>query len=314
MFAKTYLEVNHGATMTIFDCAKSIGGVWASERDYPGLKTNNMLGTYEYPDFPMDTKTYGVRPGEFIPGRVVHKYLADFATKFNLESSIRLNSKVLSAHKGEKGWQLHINCNGKEVQVHSEKLVSATGNTSEPFLPAFNGMERMQVPVFHFKGLGERIKTLQSVREVAVVGGTKSAWDAAYALSQQEANEVVHMIIRKSGHGPIWMAPPYVTPLHRWLEKLVHTRFLTFLSPCIWGVHDDYHRTRSFLHGTKFGRWIVDQFWSILADDVRNLNGYSKHPETRKLDPWSNPMFLGSGLSILTVSYTHLTLPTKRIV
>lgn len=101
MFAKTYLDVNPHAKMVIFDRAKSIGGVWATERDYPGLKTNNMLGTYEYPDFPMDPNTYGVQPGEFIPGRVVHKYLADFATAFDLVKLIRFQSRVVSADKGE---------------------------------------------------------------------------------------------------------------------------------------------------------------------------------------------------------------------
>lgn len=25
----------------------------------------------------------------------------------------------------------------------------------------------------------------------------------------------------ESGHGPAWTAPPYVTPLKKWLEKLV---------------------------------------------------------------------------------------------
>ena len=299
MFARTYLEVNPGAKLVIFDYAKSIGGVWATERDYPGLKTNNMLGTYEYPDFPMDTETYGVQPGEFIPGRVVHKYLADFANKFRLGNLIRFDSKVVSANKGEDDWDLSVASGEEELQVYSRKLVLATGNTSEPFLPAFNGLEKFEAPVFHVKELGQRIISLQSVKEVAVIGGTKSAWDAAYAFSQQESNEVVHMIIRKSGHGPVWMTPPYVTPLHRWLEKLVHTRFLTFFSPCVWGMHDGYHKTRDFLHGTGLGRWIVDQFWTILADDVRTLNGYSRHPETKKLDPWSNPMFLGSGLSIL---------------
>lgn len=95
------------------------------------------------------------------------------------------------------------------------------------------------------------------------------------------------------------MAPPYVTPLKKWLEKLVHTRFLTWFSPCIWGSYDGYNGVRSFFHGNAIGRKIVDTFWGILGGDVLELNGYDKHPETKKLKPWSNPMFIGSGLSIL---------------
>lgn len=103
--------------------------------------------------------------------------------------------------------------------------------------------------------------------------------------------------------GPVWMAPPYVTPLKRWLEKLVFTRFLTWFSPCIWGSADGYSTIRYFLHGTAFGRRIVDKFWNILGDDVVTLNGYDKHPETKKLKPWSNPMFVATSLSIL--NYDH---------
>ena len=99
------------------------------------------------------------------------------------------------------------------------------------------------------------------------------------------------------------MAPPYVTPLKRWLEKLVNTRFLTWFSPCIWGSADGYTGIRNFLHGTAFGRKIVDTFWNVLGNDVLTINGYDKHPETKKLKPWSNPMFIGSGLSIL--NYGH---------
>jgi hypothetical protein len=95
------------------------------------------------------------------------------------------------------------------------------------------------------------------------------------------------------------MAPPYVTPLKKWLEKLVHTRFLTWMSPCVWGSADGYGSTRGWLHGTSVGRMLVNAFWKILGQDVIDLNKYDKHPETAKLKPWSNPMFIGSGLSIL---------------
>lgn len=96
------------------------------------------------------------------------------------------------------------------------------------------------------------------------------------------------------------MAPAYVTPAKRWLEKLVHTRFITWLSPCIWGNYDGYSRARSFLHGTAIGRALVNGFWGILGNDVKTLNKYSSHPELAKLEPWSDAFFVGaSGISIL---------------
>jgi hypothetical protein len=95
------------------------------------------------------------------------------------------------------------------------------------------------------------------------------------------------------------MAPAYVTPLKKWLEKLVHTRFFTWFSPCVWGDSDGYARIRSFYHSTAFGRFIVEKFWGVLGGDVITLNKYDAHPETAKLKPWSNPFFIASGLSIL---------------
>lgn len=87
--------------------------------------------------------------------------------------------------------------------------------------------------------------------------------------------------------------------MKKWLEKLTQTRFLTWLSPCIWGDADGYSGVRSFLHGTVVGRFLVDTFWKILAGDVISLNKYDSHPETVKLKPWTNPFFVASSLSIL---------------
>jgi hypothetical protein len=95
------------------------------------------------------------------------------------------------------------------------------------------------------------------------------------------------------------MAPPYVTPLKKWLEKLVHTRFLTWLSPCIWGDADGYGSVRRFLHGTALGRFIVDRFWLILGGDVMTMNKYDAHPATAKLKPWVSAFWVASTLSIL---------------
>ena len=74
--AKTYLEAYPSSHILILDSAPSVGGVWASNRLYPGLKSNNMLGTYEFSDFPMDPKLFSVKPGEHIPGAVMNEYYA----------------------------------------------------------------------------------------------------------------------------------------------------------------------------------------------------------------------------------------------
>jgi hypothetical protein len=282
----------------VLEAESSIGGVWAQHRLYKGLKSNNMLGTYEYSDFPMDDATFGVKPGQHIPGEVVHAYLVKYAQHFGFADKIRLNHKVESAERQQDGsWVLTIDTSGTVNTLQTSKLIVATGLTSQPFVPHFDGQESFDASFFHSRDLlnydGD---VLQKGKRVTIFGGTKSAWDAAYACAISGVQ--VDWIIRESGHGPNWMAPPYVTPLKRWLEKLTTTRFLTWFSPCIWGDADGFGGIRRFLHGTWLGRKIVDIFWRILADDLVQLNGYDRHPETKKLKPWISPFWVAAGLSI----------------
>ncbi|KAJ5791092.1 uncharacterized protein N7518_008103 [Penicillium psychrosexuale] len=296
---KTYREVNPGHNVLLLETASSIGGVWAKHRLYKGLKSNNMLGTYEYSDFPMDEATFGIKPGQHIPGHVIQKYMEAYVQHFNFADCIRLEHHVESArHNLDGTWQLSVSHGADTTIIDTKKMIVATGITSQAYLPTFEGQESFGAPLFHCRDLLQyQDAVLKSGERVTVFGGTKSAWDAAYACAT--AGMKVDWIIRESGHGPIWMAPPYVTPLKKWLEKLVTTRLLTWFSPCIWGEADGYDGIRSFLHGTWLGRKIVDAFWAILADDVVQLNGYDKHPETKKLKPWVSPFWIASSLSIL---------------
>jgi len=302
--AKTYVEVNPSAKVVVLEAAPTIGGVWAKHRLYPGLKSNNMVGTYEYSDFPMDESTFGVKSGEHIPGQVVHDYLHRYAEKFDIYRRIRFQSNVDTVERKQSGgWILTVtqgsdNAGDDKTHILAHKLIVATGLTSEPFLPDIAGSASFDAPLFHCRYLLDHADTLfKTATSVAVFGGTKSAWDAAYAFAS--AGITVDWIIRESGHGPVWMAPPYVTPMKIWLEKLVSTRFLTWFSPCVWGDWDGFGRIRRFFHGTTVGRKIVDGFWGVLANDVKELNGYDKHPETKKLKPWTSAFWVGSSLSIL---------------
>ncbi|ETS74703.1 hypothetical protein PFICI_13187 [Pestalotiopsis fici W106-1] len=304
--AKVYHEVNPENSLLVLEAAATLGGVWAEDRLYPGLKTNNMLGTYEYPDFPMTTETFGVKPGEHIPGRVCHEYLTKYAEKFNIIDCIRYHTKVeVAEHQREGGWVLTLNTvtgdgkgAGVSKKIWAEKLVVATGLTSEPFLPHIEGQELYNAPLFHGRDLIHHVgSNIGPKKRATVFGGTKSGWDAVYAYATRGVE--VDWVIRKSGHGPAWMAPPYVTPLKKWLEKLVNTRLLTWFSPCIWSAAGGFSGIRWFWHETAIGRAITNAFWSVLGNDVMTLNKYDSHPEMAKLKPWSLPMFTPSSFSII---------------
>lgn len=301
--AKTYHQVQPDANVVVLADNATIGGVWANDRLYPGLKTNNMFGALEYSGFPMTTEKYGVKPGEYIPGSVVHQYLEDFAKEYDIYNNIRFESKAVSAaHQEGGGWIVTIASSVapakfEEYKIYASKLIVATGLTSQPFIPPFPGVENFTPPLFHGRDFPNRLDTLETAKNVCVFGSAKSSYDMAYAYASKGIH--VDWIIRESGHGPGWMAESYATPLKIWIEKLVNTRALTWLSPCIYGDYDGYGTIRSWLHGTAGGRWFVDKYWANSSDEIKMVNDYDGHPETAKLKPWSNSFFVGSMLSIL---------------
>ncbi|GJN81789.1 hypothetical protein PLIIFM63780_005325 [Purpureocillium lilacinum] len=298
--AKQYRYTRPDDSLAIFESQSSLGGTWADERLYPDLKSNNLLGTYEYPDFPMDSERFGIKPGQYISGDIINTYLKAYASHFGIDNLVRLHSKVLAAEHHDDaggGWTLTVAGSDGESQVFTRRLVIATGLTSEPFLSRFEGQDSFGGPIFHGKHFLQNRATLETAKDVTIFGATKFSWDAVYSYAQ--AGVKVNWVIRSSGHGPCWIAPSYVTPLKQWIEKLANMRFLTWFSPCIWGDADGYTGIRRFLHQTAVGRFIVDAFWRILGNDVAQLNGYDSHPKTAKLKPWTGAMFTGASFSIL---------------
>lgn len=305
--AKTYLQVHPSAKMIVIESAASVGGVWCKERLYHGLKSNNLVGSYEFSDFPMDEKLFDVKRGEHIPGPTLHDYLCRFAERFDIYTRIRFNCRVDTVERNETGgWIIRpilykqVNDPGERnsIPILTQKLVICTGLTSEPFVPSFTGSGTFNSPIYHAKYLLDHAPIIaKTATNVVILGGSKSAYDAAYAHAS--AGVTVDWVVRESGHGPAWMSPALVTPLKKRLEGLVGVRFLTWFSPCIWGDEDGFGGVRNFLHNTRIGRSIVEAFWSVLGNDVITLTGYDKHAETKKLKPWIPAFWIGSSLSIL---------------
>ncbi|KAJ8121622.1 hypothetical protein O1611_g10054 [Lasiodiplodia mahajangana] len=317
-------------SLAVYDGQSSLGGTWADERLYPGLKSNNLLGTYEYPGFPMSPERFDVKVGQHMSGQAINTYLKAYAKESGVSDLIHLNTKVVSAEHQETkdgGWVLTLDAPGPGAtkKVFAKQLILATGLTSEPFLPHFEGQEVFGGRIFHGKDFQQNSDTLKTAKAVTVFGATKFAWDAAYAYATSGVK--VNWVIRSSGHGPCWMAPPLrhaaeemdreacksVLPVlcftrDIFFDLIIDMRFLTWFSPCIWGDADGYSTIRNFYHGTAIGRTIVDGFWKVLGSDVITLNKYDSHPDTAKLKPWTEAMFTGASFSILNYEQDILEL------
>lgn len=297
--AKHYIQLHPNERTVVLESASTCGGTWGADRLYPGLKSNNMVGSYEYPDFPMSEEVYGVKPDTHIPAATMHRYLTDYAHHFGVFGRVQFNTTVNTVEPGsDDGWTLTIDSGFGPSTLHTKRLVLATGLTSLPNMPSYTGQESFNGPVFHARDFHRKADTLTTCKRVVVVGGAKSAFDVSYAYVQ--AGVQVDLVIRPDGNGPVWLAPPFVTPFKRKMEELIHTRCLTWFSPSPWHDEDGYSAVRSFLHGTKLGNLIVNNFWSILSADIVDANGYEDHhhPALGSLKPWYSAFWTGSGVSI----------------
>lgn len=172
----------------MLDAGQSVGGTWSSERLYDELRTNNLVGMFEFSDFPMDFDTFQVPTGSHIPGPVLHKYLTAYAQHFGFFDRIKFGATVQSAELNEDGsWLLSYEVstgeeNLSEVKVVAKKLVLATGTSSTPNMPHIVGSEKFGGQILHTKELSkQKVKDeMSTAKNIVVLGGSKSAVDTVY--------------------------------------------------------------------------------------------------------------------------------------
>lgn len=255
-----------------------------------------MVGSYEFPDFPMSEEVYGVKPEGHIPGAVLHRYLTDFSRTYGIYDRLQFQTTVELVEPTLTGWRLTVKTPQGERQIETTKIILATGLTSTPNMPEYKGSENFGKPLFHAKDFCQRAPELEGLKNVIVVGGAKSAYDVAYAMVEGGAE--VDLIIKPESTGPVWIAPRKVTPLKHRTDTILNIRCMSWFSPCPWGHEDGYGGIRRFLNKTFVGRALMRGFWNLLGNDVLEQHKYDNHPELKKMKPWHSVFWIGSGLSI----------------
>ncbi|GKZ79520.1 hypothetical protein AnigIFM56816_003719 [Aspergillus niger] len=286
---KTYLELSPQTDIVLLEKRPTIGGVWAEENCYEGLKTNNLGGTYEFTDFPMGAK-YGITEDGHIPGHVLHRYLNDFADHFDIRRRIHFGIQVLEIEKLSQGWRLVTDTSNSILTVvyTCQKLIMATGLSSTANPINIRGVEEFGRPVINHVQLreeGARIAQDPNIKTVTVVGASKTGYDVVQLMASN--GKKVDWVIRESGGGAVWMASPWAkfAGAKTKLEFLVTMRFFTWFSPCIFGDFDGFSWIRKALHQTRLGRYIVHKFWEGMRTDIIDLNGYRREKCLEHLEP-----------------------------
>ncbi|KAK0706233.1 hypothetical protein B0T26DRAFT_656103 [Lasiosphaeria miniovina] len=312
--AKTLLQQDAAAKVVLIDARTTAGGVWAREKLYPTLRTNNLFASLDFTDFPMDTARFGVGPGQHITGDQMHAYLTGYAEHFGIADKIRFNTKAVNVGRrdgsGAAGGGWDVELEGGEV-LQCRKLVVATGVLNEPKLPRIDGIESFGTPFLHSCDLGPQAHTLTGdpqISTVALLGGGKSAYDAVYLAAT--SGHRVEWIIRRSGRGPSWVFPTHTMlgPVRAWREQLVLRRVLSFMSPCVFPDFSGLGWLRRFLHASAVGRFVASKFWAAIhADTVRDCR-FGADPRFGVLEPEHGPFWYGTSSGTLNYEIDFLDL------
>jgi dimethylaniline monooxygenase (N-oxide forming) len=287
--AKTYLELNPTALLTILETDTSLGGAWSKTRIYSGMYSQSPLGMIEFSDAPM--KPTKDQFHGYVPAQHVYEYLEEYTKTHvyngrDIKSRIRFDSRVTSIRKVRNTNSVRnswVVCTDKGDVITGDKLMLATGITSKPNIPVFDN-EGFTPPMLHTKDLARLAPSFvesEGVRNVVVLGGSKSAFDAVHMFLSAGKN--LQWIIRDKGSGPAGMSAPDSAPVYYDnAHQILATRLMSKLSPCVFEPRDSWMK---FFHQTKVGRWITDRVWSSMQSRWIRAAKYERSDNMNRLRP-----------------------------
>lgn len=223
----------------------------------------------------------GFTGDDFIPAPIIHSYISDYAKEFSVFERIRFNTTVSKISRAEDGIRWNVWTKGGTEPMVCDKLIIATGLTSNPVIPDIPTAE-FTPPVFHTKDLGSRQEFITSpaVDTVTVYGGGKSSIDCVHLCVKSGKN--VNWVIRTSNNG----VAPFVPGIF-WGSNsnfIVSTRFGLAQQPSQYAHEGWWYR---FMHSGQnaFGHWIHWSFWGWISARMLATAGYSKSENMKKLKP-----------------------------
>ena len=160
----------------ILEKQHDVGGVWR-ENTYPGAACDVPSHLYSFSFYlnPNWSRT-------FAPQAEIYAYLQDCAQRYQLLQHINFGAEVSAAsyNESEQIWQVRLK-NGQVL--HSQMLITAMGQLSQPAFPNIEGRESFTGPSFHSAQWDHSIDL--SDKRVAVIGTGASAIQFVPAIAQR---------------------------------------------------------------------------------------------------------------------------------
>jgi dimethylaniline monooxygenase (N-oxide forming) len=236
---------------------------------------------------PLDLKPDDTFCGLF---RATHmtRYMEEYArshtyTGQTLADRIRFHTRVKHVKKAENGSGWQVRLEGDEKPLLAGKIIDASGITTEPELSDLPSLRAFKGTQLHSRELAKTDLHADPSRRVIVIGGGKSAGDAAYAAVS--AGKDVVWLIRKSGNGPCWYAPVHASaPFTSADEPLLTRIFLNITSSHF--VKETF--IVRLLNRTAIGRSILRFLWRGIEADFRKRARYHDRPGAAKANRFHN--------------------------
>jgi dimethylaniline monooxygenase (N-oxide forming) len=276
--------VDPSIDLTILDSEDTLGGTWAASRIFPELLTQQPYGAYEFTDMSYDPTDDPPQPGNYIPSKRVHEYMNKYAETWGVKDKIRFGVMVERCKRAPDGvkWEVHLGGGNEKSPLVCDKLIIATGLTSQPKVPNIPS-ENFTPLMFHSRFFGQHYSTLQedSIKTVCVYGGGKSGYDAVTAAVNH--GKQVFWIIREQGGGGV---PAFFKPqlfgkptAENAFTPINDNNRPTILDTTSWSYRL-FHSGKSW-----FGNWFVWWFWDFSTRQLLAPWKYDENENMRKLKP-----------------------------
>ena len=299
--AKTYLQVckhlNRQIELVVLDEGTDLGGVWSTQRQYPGLSVQAPNGYYEFSDMTIIDEEH---PWDsFTPASHEQAYLEAYARKFDVYDKIRFATTVVKVRKrdmpSQPGWIVETAAG--EI-IECDKLVVASG--------LYSKHRPVPIPTSDFTGTSihsrylslehERLSKDPTVKDVVVVGACKSAVEACSVFLA--AKKRVHWVVRPSDQGaPLIIYHPDKKPSPL---AITLTRMFTIFVPSMWSASG---LSYDFLHSGKWwlGTWLVQGVIKLMSQTVNKDIQYEKSQNGMKIRPKRESLFFYTSYLSLVV-------------
>jgi 4-hydroxyacetophenone monooxygenase len=185
-----------GVPYTILEKNPCVGGTWY-ENSYPGCRVDvsNHFYSYSFEPNPGWSNHYSERDELFA-------YFTDCATKYDVLPHVRFNHEVVAAHFDAKWkrWIVDVSPpEGPDSRFQANVLITAVGQLNRPLMPAFEGLDDFEGPVFHSATWRHDVEL--AGKSVAVVGTGASAMQFAPAVASVADKTSIFQ------RSPLWTVP-----------------------------------------------------------------------------------------------------------